>query len=94
MPAEHYRPRLGNKKGGYYQGYYCGRCGAPGLSMQGNRKHGSGVCLSNPFMVAKLNEDNTVEEEKKRQFKRALKSGKPSNPPKADWEYIVGGRKK
>lgn len=32
---EHYRPKMGNVPGGYYQGYYCGRCGAPGLSMMG-----------------------------------------------------------
>ena len=76
MPAEHYRPTIGSKKAGYYQGYYCGRCGAPGLAMQGNRRHGSGVCLSNPLMVKKLVEANTVEAETKRQFKRALKNGK------------------
>lgn len=75
MPAEHYRPKIGTKKAGYYQGYYCGRCGAPGLAEQGNRKHGSGVCLSNPFMVKKLEEANTEEAETKRQFKRALKNG-------------------
>jgi len=76
MPAEHYRPTIGSKKAGYYQGYYCSRCGAPGMSMQGNRRHGSGVCLSNPLMVAKLDEANTAEAETKRQFKRALKTGK------------------
>ena len=73
---EHFRPKLGNKNGGYYQGYYCGRCGAPGLAMMGNRKHGSGVCLSNPIMVAKLAEANTPEEEAKRVFVRNLKRGK------------------
>ena len=76
MPAEHYRPKIGNKKAGYYQGYYCGRCGAPGLAMQGNRKHGSGVCLSNPLMVKKLSEANTVEAETKRKFVRGLQKGK------------------
>lgn len=75
MPAEHYRPKVGSKKAGYYQGYYCGRCGAPGLAMQGNRKHGSGVCIANPFMVAKLNEANTVEAETKRKFVRSLQKG-------------------
>jgi len=92
MPAEHYRPRTGNVKGGYYQGYYCGRCGAPGLAEQGNRKHGSGVCLANPLMVQRLQEANTIQAEKKRKYKRALKHGKQT--PEADWEYIVGGRKK
>jgi len=80
MAAEHYRPKIGNKKGGYYQGYYCGRCGAPGLSMMGRctgyNNDRSGVCLSNPFMVKKLQEANTEEAETKRQFKRALKKGK------------------
>jgi hypothetical protein len=33
--AEHYRPKIGKAKAGYYQGYYCGRCGRPGLSMMG-----------------------------------------------------------
>lgn len=97
MPMEHYRPRLGNKKGGYYQGYYCGRCGAPGLSMMGRctgyNNGKSGVCIDNSIMVKKLNEANTVEAEQKRKFKRALKHGKQPDGG-ADWEYIVGGRKK
>ena len=76
MPAEHYRPKIGNKKAGYYQGYYCLRCGKGGLAMYGGRDHGSGVCLSNPMMVKMLNDANTVEAETKRQFKRALKNGK------------------
>jgi len=92
--AEHYRPKIGNVRSGYYQGYYCGRCGAPGLSMMGSRKHGSGVCLANPMIVEKLNKANTPEAEKKRQFVHGLKKGKPEEPPKADWEYVVGGRKK
>ncbi len=94
--AEHYRPALGKGKhqGGYAQGYYCLRCGASGLAMQGNRKHGSGICLSNPIMVKILNEANTVEAETKRKFVDGLKHGKPDEMPEADWEYIVGGRKK
>lgn len=79
MPAEHYRPTVGSKKSGYYQGYYCTRCGAPGMGMQGNRRHGRGVCLSNPLMVAKLVEANTKEAETKRQFIRGLKKGKGDN---------------
>lgn len=94
MAAEHYRPKLGNKKGGYYQGYYCGRCGAPGLAMQGNRKHGSGVCIANPIMVQKLNEANTVDAETKRQFVKGLKQGKSNKTSGVEWEYIKGGRKK
>jgi len=81
---EHYRPKIGNKKAGYYQGYYCGRCGAPGLPMMGGRsKHGSGICLSNPKMVALLNKLNTVEAERKRVFKRKLEHGEPAKT----WEY-------
>lgn len=76
MPAEHYRPEIGDKKAGYYQGYYCSRCGAPGMAMQGNRKHGTGICLSNPLMVAKLVEANTKEAETKRIFVRGLQTGK------------------
>ena len=79
MPAEHYRPKIGITKAGYYQGYYCSRCGAPGLSMQGNRKHGSGVCLSNPMIVKKLDEANTVDAETKRQFVKGLQHGKGNN---------------
>lgn len=100
MAAEHYRPKLGNKPGGYYQGYYCGRCGAPGLSLMGRCTRAStnyergGVCLSNSLLVKKLNEANTVEAETKRQFVSGLKKGKPDEMPEADWEYIVGGRKK
>lgn len=94
--AEHYRPKIGYIRAGYYQGYYCSRCGAPGVSLQGRRDHGlgGGICLANPIMVAKLNEANTIEAETKRQFVRGLKKGKPANPPMADWEYTVGGRKK
>ena len=85
---EHYRPKIGNKKGGYYQGYYCGRCGAPGLPMVGGRsKHGSGICLSNPKMVAILNEANTVEAERKRVFKRKLQYGEKQK--KHDWEVTI-----
>jgi hypothetical protein len=82
MPAEHYRPEIGDKKAGYYQGYYCGRCGAPGLSMMGRctgyntNYEKSGVCISNPLMVAKLSEANTVEAETKRKFVRSLHKGK------------------
>ena len=75
MPAEHYRPKIGNKKAGYYQGYYCIRCGAPGLSMYDSHRHGSGICLSNPKLVEMLNEANTEEAEKKRQFIRKLENG-------------------
>ena len=83
---EHYRPKIGNKKAGYYQGYYCGRCGASGLPMMGGRsKHGSGVCLSNPLIVEKLNELNTVEAERKRVFKRKLEHGESAKT----WEYEV-----
>lgn len=98
MPAEHYRPKLGNKKGGYYQGYYCGRCGAPGLSMMGRctgyntNYERTGVCIANPLMVAKLNEANTEDAETKRKFVRGLKKGKTTDSK--EWEYIVGGRKK
>lgn len=94
MPTEHYRPTVGGKKAGYYQGYYCLRCGAPGLSMYGGRNHGSGVCLANPIMVKKLNEANTVEAETKRKFISILQNGRPTEPPMADWEYVVGGQKK
>jgi hypothetical protein len=78
---EHYRPKLANKKGGYYQGYYCGRCGAPGLSMMGRctgyntNLERSGVCIPNPKMVAILSEANTEKEEAKREFVRGLKRG-------------------
>lgn len=80
---EHYRPKMGNVKGGYYQGYYCGRCGAPGLSMMGRCTKGtigmdhSGVCIANPTLVEKLNKANTPEAEGKRVFKRKLKHGEP-----------------
>lgn len=94
MPAEHYRPKVGNLQAGYYQGYFCGRCGAAGMSMQGSRRHGRGVCLSNPLMVKKLIEANTVEAETKRQFIRSLKKGKPTEMPDTNWEYTAGGRKK
>ena len=79
MPMEHYRPTIGSKKAGYYRGYYCGRCGAGGLAMYGNKKHGSGICLTNPLMVARLNEANTEEAETKRQFVRSLQRGKGDN---------------
>jgi len=81
---EHYRPKLANKKGGYYQGYYCGRCGAPGLSMMGSRKHGSGICLSNPKLVKMLEEANTPEAERKRTFVKKLKRGEKKK--KSMWE--------
>jgi len=89
---EHYRPKIGWQPAGYYQGYYCGRCGVPGQSMIGNRKHGSGICLSNPMMVKKLNEVNTEEAETKRKFIHGLKKGQPTKG--SDWEYVVGGRKR
>ncbi len=80
MSMEHYRPQIGDRKAGYYQGYYCGRCGAPGLSMYGSAKHGSGICLSNPKMVKILTEANSEEEENKREFKRKLE-GRPRWTP-------------
>ena len=76
MPMEHYRPKIGHKKAGYYQGYFCGRCGAPGLSMYGSRDHGSGICVPNPKIVKILTDANTTDEENKREFKRKLK-GQP-----------------
>ena len=54
--------------------------------MQGNRKHGSGVCLSNPMIVNKLNEANTEEAEAKRKFILGLKEGKPAGVGE-EWEY-------
>ena len=81
MPMEHYRPTIGSKKSGYYQGYYCGRCGAPGLSMMGRctgyntNYEKSGVCIANPLMVKKLVEANTVKAETKRKFVRSLQKG-------------------
>lgn len=77
MPMEHYRPALDGRKEGYYQGYYCGRCGGPGLSMYGGRDHGKGICKTNKELVATLNELNSVEAENKREFTRKLK-GQPS----------------
>ena len=80
MPMTHYRPEIGHQKEGYYQGYYCGRCGAPGVSMYGgtvsSHKTRAGICLPNPKMVAILTELNTAEAEKKREFVRKL-NGQP-----------------
>lgn len=89
---EHYRPKMGKRKGGYYQGYYCGRCGAPGLSMMGRctkhtKKNHSGVCIANPELVKKLDEANTVEAERKRVFKRKLVHGESQS--KYDWEIKI-----
>ncbi len=78
---EHFRPKIGNRRAGYYQGYYCGRCGAPGLSMMGRCTKGtlgmdhSGVCIPNPKLVLLLQEVNSEEEENKRKFLRSLKHG-------------------
>lgn len=72
MPAEHYRPKIGKQPGGYYSGYYCCRCGKPGVSAYGSRDHGTGICLLNPILVQKLHNANLVEAEQKRQFKRRL----------------------
>ncbi len=76
MSMEHYRPAIDHKKAGYYQGYYCGRCGAPGVSIY-STKHGNGICLANPKMVKILVEANSEDEENKREFTRKLK-GQPS----------------
>ena len=68
MPAEHWRPT------GLSQGYYCGRCGKP-TNMVGTG-HGRDLCIPNPVLVERLNELNTVEAEKKREFLNELKRGK------------------
>lgn len=47
--TEHFRP-----DGSLAQGYYCARCGAPGLGMMGSDRHGIGKCLANPLLVADL----------------------------------------
>ena len=77
MSMEHYRPKIGPRREGYYQGYYCANCGAGGLSMYGSRNHGQGICERNKELVATLHELNTVEAENKREFTRKLK-GQPS----------------
>lgn len=91
---EHYRPKLGNVKGGYYQGYYCGRCGAPGLSMMGRctgyNNGKSGVCIDNPKMVKILNEANTEKEEAKREFVKGLKRGQGAQRKnRKEWEKVL-----
>lgn len=77
MSMTHYRPEIGYLKAGYYQGYYCSRCGDGGHSMYNTRFHGPGRCASHPEFVATLNELNSVEAENKREFTRKLK-GQPS----------------
>jgi len=77
MSMEHYRPALGGRKEGYYQGYYCSNCGWGGLSMYGSNKHGYGVCEPDKELVKTLNELNSTEAENKREFTRKLK-GQPS----------------
>lgn len=77
MSMTHYRPALGSRKEGYYQGYYCGQCGDGGHSMYNTRFHGPGRCAPYPELVATLNELNTTEAENKREFTRKLK-GQPS----------------
>ena len=67
MPAEHWRPT------GLSQGYYCGRCGNP-VSMY-NPSHDL-MCEPNSELVKRLNELNTVEAQKKREFLDELKRGK------------------
>lgn len=88
---EHYRPKIGNKREGYYRGYYCGRCGAPGRSMI-DRVHRTrtGICLSNPKMVGILEELNTPEAEAKREFIKGLKRGKGAQRKnRKEWEKVI-----
>jgi len=66
VAAEHWRPT------GLSQGYYCSRCGDP-VGMYG---HMDQKCPSNPELVERLNELNTVEAEGKRNFLRELSHGK------------------
>lgn len=79
---KHYRPKIGSMRAGYYPGYYCLRCGAPGISMMGRCTKKStdykqnGICLSNPKLVAIINAENTVDAENKREFVRILRRGK------------------
>jgi len=86
--AEHYRPKIGRKRAGMYQGYYCGRCGAPGQSLV-KRVHRTktGICLPRPKIVAMLDEANSPEAMRKRKFVGNLKRGEA--PESKTWEYEV-----
>lgn len=53
-PAEHYR-----EDGTLAQGYYCSRCGAPGVNMLASG-HGHGRCPPNPELIAKLRKMNEI----------------------------------
>jgi hypothetical protein len=56
MAAEHLRPD------GLYHGYFCARCGQPGLNMYGMGKDhpgmGNSTCTPNPELVKTLWELN------------------------------------
>jgi len=56
---EHRRPD------GLYQGYFCGRCGAPGLNMYGmgvgHNGNGEKTCKPNPELVKILLDLNKTE---------------------------------
>lgn len=51
-----------NRRTGVFQGYYCMRCGQPGLNMYGMGKDhpgmGNNTCTPNPDLVAELKELN------------------------------------
>lgn len=53
MPEEHRRPN-----GDLAQGYYCARCGAPGVNMLATG-HGPGKCEANPGLVEELRKINS-----------------------------------
>ena len=52
MPTEHFRPG-----GQIAQGYYCCRCGAPGVNMYATG-HGQGLCEANVPLVRELDRAN------------------------------------
>jgi len=86
MPAEHYRY---NEHGevGLYQGYYCGSCGAGGMSMVG----GSHRCSPNPDLVAELKKLNSHPKPKVHTMPFIGDAGEsdngklPAHTPSDDW---------
>lgn len=66
MIAEHYRP-----DGSLAYGYWCARCGAPGVNMLASG-HGIGKCEANPDLVDQLREVNSAEAERLRAEKRSV----------------------
>ena len=86
--TEHYRPKIGRKRAGMYNGHYCKRCGAPGRSIVHSvHRTKTGICLSRPMITKMLDELNTPEQMRKRKFVGNLKRG--DAPEAKTWEYEV-----